>query len=95
MVVQGIETIILSMVPQCENSLQIAEYLMDYDKVSWVRYPGLSNDSQHALSHKYLKGKGGHMVVFGLKVDDTQKTIQLCIDSLDVFSHMANVGGCK
>ena len=95
MVVQGIETLSLRMERHCQNSLQVAEYLMDHDKVSWVRYPGLSSDSQYILAQKYLKGKGGPMVVFGLKADDAQKAGQLFIDSLDLFSHVANVGDCK
>jgi O-acetylhomoserine/O-acetylserine sulfhydrylase-like pyridoxal-dependent enzyme len=94
MVVQGIETINLSMEPQCENSLLIAEYRMDYDKISCVRYPCLSYDSQYALSQKYPKGKGGPMVVFELKVDDTQKTNQLFLIFL-IFFHLANVGDGK
>ena len=95
MVVQGIEILSLHMEHYCENSLQGAEYLIDHAKVSWVRYPGLSNDSQYALAQRYLKGRGGPMVVFGLKANDDQKAGQLFINSLDLFSHIANVGDCK
>ena len=95
LILQGIETLSLRMERHCENSQKVAEYLQEHDKVSWVRYPGLPGDSQHEKSKKYLKGKGGPMVVFGLKADDARKAGCSFIDSLDLFSHVANVGDCK
>ena len=95
MILQGIETLSLRMERHCENSLRVAEYLQGHDKVAWVRYPGLPGDSQHAKAKKYLKGKGGPMVVFGIKTADAKKAGQAFIDSLELFSHVANVGDCK
>lgn len=95
MIIQGIETLSLRMERHCENSLKVAEYLKDHEKVSWIRYPGLPEDSQYEKAQKYLKGKGGPMVVFGLKSDDARKAGQNFIDSLGLFSHVANVGDCK
>eukprot|EP00545_Synedropsis_sp_CCMP1620_P005288 CAMPEP_0119030580 /NCGR_PEP_ID=MMETSP1176-20130426/41100_1 /TAXON_ID=265551 /ORGANISM="Synedropsis recta cf, Strain CCMP1620" /LENGTH=443 /DNA_ID=CAMNT_0006986951 /DNA_START=1462 /DNA_END=2793 /DNA_ORIENTATION=+ len=95
MIIQGIETLSLRMERHCENSLKVAEYLKDHDKVAWVRYPGLPDDSQYEKAQKYLKGKGGPLVVFGLKADDARKAGQNFIDSLNLFSHVANVGDCK
>lgn len=95
LILQGIETLSLRMQRHCENSQRVAEYLQDHAKVSWVRYPGLVSDSQHEKSKKYLKGKGGPMVVFGIQSEDARRAGQLFIDSLCLFSHVANVGDCK
>lgn len=95
MILQGIETLSLRMERHCENSLKVAEYLQSHDKVAWVRYPGLPTDSQHNKTKKYLKGKGGPMVVFGIKTTNAKMAGQAFIDSLQLFSHVANVGDCK
>ena len=95
MILQGIETLSLRMERHCDNALQVAQYLEKHPKVSWVRYPGLVNDPEHGLIDKYLKGKGGPMVVFGVNASDGRKAGQQFIDSLELFSHVANVGDCK
>lgn len=95
MIIQGIETLSLRMEKHCENALAVAKHLQNHPKVSWVKYPGLPTDSQYVKSKKYLKGKGGSMVVFGLKSDNPAKAGQQFIDSLELFSHVANVGDCK
>jgi len=94
-IVQGIETLSLRMERHCENALAVAKYLQSHPSVSWVRFPGLETDPQYEKNLKYLKGKGGPMVVFGLKGEDTQKAGQIFIDSLDFISHVANVGDCR
>jgi len=94
-IIQGIETMSLRMERHCENAFAVAEYLTSHPKVSWVRYPGLPDDPQHELTEKYLKGKGGAMVVFGIKSDDPMKAGQKFIDNLELFSHVANVGDAK
>lgn len=95
MTLQGIETLSLRMDRHCENSLAVAEYLQKHDKVAWVRYPGLKDDPSYELNKKYLKGKGGGIVVFGIKSDDPMQAGRNLIDSFDMFSHVANVGDCK
>ena len=95
MILQGLETLSLRMDRHCENSLAVAEYLQGHDKVAWVRYPGLKDDPVHELNKKYLKGKGGGIVIFGIKSDDPMQAGRNLIDSFDMFSHVANVGDCK
>jgi O-acetylhomoserine (thiol)-lyase len=95
MMLQGIETLSLRMERHCENSLKVAEYLQQHPKVSWVRYPGLKDDPANPLSGKYLKGKGGGVVVFGIKSDNPMEAGRNLIDSFEMFSHVANVGDCK
>jgi len=94
-IIQGIETLSLRMERHCENSKKVAEYLQKHEKVSWVRYPGLPSDPQYKKAQKYLKGKGGGMVVFGIKTDDAIASGKQFIDSLKLFSHVANVGDAK
>ena len=63
---QGIETLPLRMERHCENARSVAEFLNEQSSVDWVRYPGM-NDGQASMVEKYLGGKGGAMVVFGIK----------------------------
>lgn len=90
---QGIETLPLRMERHCENSLAVAKHLSAHDAVEWVRYPGLESDSEYEKNQKYLDGKGGAMVVFGIKggADAGKKFIE----QLGLFSHLANVGDAK
>ncbi|MGL4401312.1 MAG: O-acetylhomoserine aminocarboxypropyltransferase/cysteine synthase family protein [Luteolibacter sp.] len=90
---QGIETLPLRMERHCENSLAVAKHLQIHPAVEWVRFPGLPGDSQSALNDKYLRGKGGSMVVFGIKGGAAAGT--KFIDSLKLFKHLANVGDAK
>ena len=90
---QGIETLPLRMERHCENALAVAQFLRKSDAVEWVRFPGLEDDPNHALNKKYLDGKGGAMVVFGIK--GGAEAGSKFIDSLKLFSHLANVGDAK
>ncbi len=93
MFLQGIETLPLRMERHCENALAVAEHLAAHSAVEWVRYPGLESDPEYAKNQKYLRGKGGAMVVFGIKggASAGQKFIEGC----ELFSHLANVGDAK
>lgn len=90
---QGIETLPLRMERHCENSLAVANHLQSHPAIEWVRYPGLAGDSQATLNEKYLHGKGGGMVVFGIKGGAAAGS--KFIDSLKLFKHLANVGDAK
>ena len=93
MFLQGIETLPLRMERHCDNSLAVAKFLQQHPSVEWVRYPGLQDDPQHGLTDKYLNGKGGAMVVFGIK--GGKQAGSDFIESLGLFSHLANVGDAK
>jgi O-acetylhomoserine (thiol)-lyase len=90
---QGIETLPLRMERHCENALAAAKHLQNHPAVEWVRFPGLPGDPQNALNQKYLHGKGGSMVVFGIKGGAAAGA--KFIDSLKLFKHLANVGDAK
>jgi len=90
---QGIETLPLRMERHCENALKVAKHLQQQSGVTWVRFPGLEGDPEYAASQKYLKGKGGSMVVFGIK--GGMEAGRKFIDNLKLISHLANVGDAK
>ncbi len=90
---QGIETLPLRMERHCDNALAVAKHLAAHASVDWVRYPGLESDPAYSLAQKYLDGRGGAMVVFGIKGGaDAGKAF---IEKLSLFSHLANVGDAK
>ncbi|KXA94975.1 O-acetylhomoserine aminocarboxypropyltransferase [candidate division MSBL1 archaeon SCGC-AAA259E19] len=90
---QGLETLHLRMKRHSENALNVAEFLEDHPKVTWVTYPGLPKHPTHGLAKKYLKNGSGGVVGFGIKggAEEGRKFIE----KLDLFSHLANVGDAK
>ncbi|MEZ5304610.1 MAG: PLP-dependent transferase [Verrucomicrobiales bacterium] len=89
----GIETLPLRMERHCANAKAVAAHLQAHAKVEWVRFPGLESDPEYAKNVKYLDGKGGSMVVFGIK--GGAEAGKKFIESLNLFSHLANVGDAK
>ncbi|MDB4652991.1 O-acetylhomoserine aminocarboxypropyltransferase/cysteine synthase [Akkermansiaceae bacterium] len=90
---QGIETLPLRMERHCANSLAVALHLKNHPSVEWVRFPGLTDDPEYAKNEKYLRGKGGSVVVFGIKGGE-EAGVEF-INSLRMFSHVANLGDAK
>lgn len=90
---QGIETLTLRMERHCSNALAAARHLRDHAKVEWVRYPGLEGDPSCEKSRKYLPQGSGGVVVFGIRggIEEGRKFIE----SLELFSHLANVGDAR
>jgi O-acetylhomoserine (thiol)-lyase len=93
MFLQGLETLHLRMPRHCENALAVAEYLKGHRKTAWVRYPGLADDPSFQTASSYLKNGFGGMVVFGVK--GGREAGEKFIESLSLFSHLANVGDAK
>jgi O-acetylhomoserine (thiol)-lyase len=93
MFLQGIETLPLRMERHCENALAVAKHLKSHKAVQWVRFPGLPDDPEIARNQKYLRGKGGSMVIFG--INGGREAGRKFIDSLKLHSHLANVGDAK
>lgn len=93
MFLQGIETLPLRMERHCQNALAVAQHLKAHKLVEWVRFPGLPDDPEFARNQKYLRGKGGSMVVFGIK--GGKEAGAKFINSLKLHSHVANVGDAK
>jgi O-acetylhomoserine (thiol)-lyase len=90
---QGLETLALRMDRHCENALRVAEYLQGHPAVAWVNYPGLDSHPSSVLAKKYLKGKGGAILGFG--IHGGTRPAKRFIESLKLFSHVANIGDSK
>ena len=90
---QGLETLHLRMERHSTNALAVAEYLENHPCVSWVRYPGLKSSPTYALSEKYLPKGHGALIGFGIK--GGKESAVRFIESLELFSHLANIGDAK
>lgn len=90
---QGIETLSLRMDRHVANAKSVAEYLENHPKVAWVRYPSLRSSRYHALAQKYTPKGAGAVFSFGLK--DGYEAGRKFVDSLKIFSHLANVGDAR
>ncbi|MGA2935214.1 MAG: O-acetylhomoserine aminocarboxypropyltransferase/cysteine synthase [Methanomicrobiales archaeon] len=90
---QGLETLHLRVPRHSENALAVARFLIEHPKVARVTYAGLPDHPGHALAKKYLKGGFGPIV--GLTVKGGEKASRRFIDSLALFSNLANIGDSK
>jgi O-acetylhomoserine (thiol)-lyase len=90
---QGLETLPLRLQRHSENAMKVARFLKTHPKVTWVRYPGLEDDPTYPVASKYLKDGFGGMVVFG--IEGALEAGKKFVDSLELFSHLANVGDAK
>ncbi|HEX7495787.1 MAG TPA: O-acetylhomoserine aminocarboxypropyltransferase/cysteine synthase [Candidatus Limnocylindrales bacterium] len=90
---QGLETLPLRIERHSTNALAVARWLEGHPAVEWVSYPGLASHPAHALARKYLSGGFGGVVTFGLKGGVTAG--RKLIDSVKLFSLLANVGDAK
>jgi O-acetylhomoserine (thiol)-lyase len=90
---QGLETIHLRLPRHSENALAVAQYLKKHPKVAWVNYPGLDSSPEKERVKKYLPKGAGAILGFGIKggVEAGKKFI----NSLELVSHLANVGDAK
>lgn len=90
---QGLETLHLRLKRHSETALAVAKYLAGHEQVSWVSYPGLPGHTDYALAQKYLPEGAGAILTFGIKGGLTAG--KKFIDSLRLFSLLANVGDAK
>ena len=90
---QGLETLPLRQRQHSENALEVARYLKEHPLVKWVTYPGLPDDPNHKLAAKYLKKGFGGILGFGIK--DGLEAGKKFINSVKLFSHLANIGDAK
>jgi O-acetylhomoserine (thiol)-lyase len=90
---QGLETLSLRMDRHVANAKAVAEFLEDHPRVSWVKYPGLASHPDHGLAKKYLPKGPGAMIGFG--VQGGREAGAKFINSLRLFSHVANLGDAK
>lgn len=91
---QGLETLSLRVERHVENALKVAKFLSENPQVEAVHHPSVSSDpAQQELYKKYFPNGGGSIFTFEIKGDD--KKAQKFIDSLQLFSLLANVADVK
>ncbi|MGP8154183.1 MAG: O-acetylhomoserine aminocarboxypropyltransferase/cysteine synthase family protein [Smithella sp.] len=93
LLLQGLETLHLRMPYHCVNALAVAQHLENHPKVSWVNYPGLTSSPEQKKAKKYLPKGAGAIIGFGIK--GGLKAGKTFINSLELISHLANVGDAK
>ena len=93
MLLQGLETMSLRVKQHCENALEVAKFLDQHELVSWVNYPGLEDNPNHGNAKKYLNGKYGCVLGFGIKggIEEGKKFIE----NVELLSHLANICDAK
>lgn len=90
---QGIETLGLRMDRHLSNSLAVAKHLEKHKLVTWVKYPSLPSSPYFKMAQKYTPKGGGAVFSFGIK--GGFEAGKKFIDSLKIFSHLANVGDAR
>lgn len=89
----GLETLHVRMKEHIENTRKTVEYLENHPAIEWVLYPELLNHPAKKLSEKYLPKGAGAVIVFGIK--GGREAGRKLINSVDLWSHVANVGDAK
>ena len=90
---QGLETLPLRMRAHVANALGVAEFLAAHPKVMSVSHPGLPGSRYASLVARYLPEGAG--AVFCFDLEGGRQAGKRFIESLDLFSHLANVGDAK
>lgn len=93
LLVQGLETLSLRVQRHVDNTLEIAHWLESHPQVESVNYPGLKSHPYHEAAQKYLRNGYGAVLSFTIR-GSSQKADEF-IDSLELISHLANVGDAK
>ncbi|HEV3142229.1 MAG TPA: aminotransferase class V-fold PLP-dependent enzyme, partial [Vicinamibacterales bacterium] len=93
LLVQGLETLALRMPQHVANARAVAEFLRGRDEVAWVSFPDLPDSPDRALAEKYLPLGAGSVFTFGLR--GGLEAGRAFIESLELWSHLANVGDAK
>ena len=93
LLLQGLETLSLRVERHVQNAEKIVDFLVNHPKVEKVNYPKLADSPYHTLAEKYLpKGVGS---IFTFHVKGGEAEARKVIDSLEIFSNLANVADAK
>ena len=90
---QGLETLSLRVERHVENALKVVDYLSKHPKVAKVNHPSLPDHPDHALYERYFPNGGGS--IFTIEIKGGQEEAFRFIDSLEIFSLLANVADVK
>ena len=91
----GLETLHLRMPRHCDNAQQVAEFVQKHPKISWVTYPGLAGDANHALAQKYLPDGSCGVLTFGIKGGrKAAETFMAGLKLSSIATHVADAKTC-
>jgi O-acetylhomoserine (thiol)-lyase len=93
LLLQGLETLSLRVHRHVDNTLQLARWLDGHPSVEWVSYPGLESHPYHEVATRILRNGYGAVLSFGIR--GGLSAGQRFIDSVELASHLANVGDAK
>jgi len=93
LLLQGLETLSLRLERHVSNAQKVADYLSKSPNVTWVNYPGLPGNKYNDLAKKYFPKGTGSIFTFGIK--GGLEAGKKFIESLEIFSHLANVADAK
>ena len=93
LLLQGTETLSLRLERHAENTKKVVDFLKNHPQVETVNHPGLSDHPDHALYERYFPNGGGSIFTFEIK--GGVKEAHKFIDSLKIFSLLANVADAK
>jgi len=93
LLILGLETLAVRMRQHVANASRIAQFLQGHEGVAWVKFAGLPSSPQHALAQRYLPRGAGSIFTFGVR-GGREGGVKF-IDSLQLWSHLANVGDSK
>ncbi|MDU9694543.1 homocysteine synthase [Priestia aryabhattai] len=93
LLLQGVETLHLRLERHSENALKVAKFLEQHELVDWVHYAGLPSHPSYSLAKKYLPKGQGAILTFGVR--GGKNAAAKLIDSVQLFSHLANIGDSK
>jgi O-acetylhomoserine (thiol)-lyase len=95
---QGLETLHLRMERHSQNALAVAKHLQQHPAVEWVNYPGLETSKYFQRAKKYMPEGQSSLLTFGIKGGSAGSPFEAgkkLIDSVHLFSHVANIGDSK
>ncbi|SHH14871.1 O-acetylhomoserine aminocarboxypropyltransferase/cysteine synthase family protein [Clostridium grantii] len=89
----GLETLSLRVERHVENALAVANFLLNHPNIEWVNHPSLEENKYNERAKEYLPSGAGSIFTFGVK--GGYESAKKLISSLNLFSHLANVGDSK
>jgi O-acetylhomoserine (thiol)-lyase len=92
-IMQGLETLGLRMERHCDNALQLAKFLQNHPKVSWVNYAALSNSPYRDNCEKICGGRASGILSFG--INGGREAGGRFIDALQMILRLVNIGDAK
>ena len=93
LLLQGVETLSLRLERHAENTQKVVEFLSNHPQVEKVSHPSLPDHPDHALYEKYFPNGGAS--IFTFEINGGQAEAHRFIDSLEIFSLLANVADVK